>query len=291
MRNHEQHFSDEELLLAEDAELGKRANRLRAHLEGCPQCRTRAARMEKVLHELAWAERSSLEAELGSIEGPRAALRTRLAELSTGGASFFQRHGMFGGFVAGAVGVAALAAVMVFAAVLSFRQVTAMNGSSFSLLAPNRGVLPNPALTPGAARQASLEQVCSLSHEEVIKPVSAAERERVFAEYGISNAHSDQYEVDYLITPGLGGYDDIRNLWPEPYQHARWNAHMKDALEERLHEMVCSHQLDLTVAQEAIATNWIAAYQKYVETAPSHARGIGAPLLPQTATLILQVKP
>jgi hypothetical protein len=288
MRNHEQHVCDEELLLAEDGELGKRANRVRTHLEGCQQCRSRAAQMENALRELAWAERSSLEAELSSIDGPRAMLRTRLAELPAGRESFFERHRISSGFVAGAAGVAALAAMMVFAAVLGVRHFTGMSG--FSFMAPNRGVLPNPALTPGAARQASLEQVCSLIHEEVIKPVSASERERVFAEYGISNAHSDQYEVDYLITPGLGGYDDIRNLWPEPYQHARWNAHMKDALEERLHEMVCSHQLDLAVAQEAIATNWIAAYQKYVQTAPSHARDIRAPFLPQTATLIFQVK-
>src|SRR5579864_7863636 len=113
MRNHEQHVSDEELLLAEDGELGKRANRVRTHLEGCLQCRTRAAEMEKALHELAWAERSSLGAEVGSIDGPRAMLRTRLAELSTGKESFFQRHRICGGFVAGAVGAAALTAVVV----------------------------------------------------------------------------------------------------------------------------------------------------------------------------------
>ena len=289
MRNHEQHVSDEELLLAEDGELGKRADRVRTHLEGCLQCRSRAAEMEKTLQELAWAESSSVAAELSAIDRPRALLRTRLAELSTGRASLFDRH-RSSGFVAGAVGVAALAAVMVFAAVLGVRQFTATSGA-FSFMAPNRGVLPNPALTPGAARQSSLEQVCSLSREEVIKPVSTAEREKVFAEYGISNAHSDQYEVDYLITPGLGGYDDIRNLWPEPYQHSRWNAHMKDALEERLHEMVCSREIDLSVAQEAIATNWIAAYQKYVQTAPSHARAVRAPFLAQTATVIPQVKP
>lgn len=106
-----------------------------------------------------------------------------------------------------------------------------------------------------------------MAREEVVKEVSPSQREKVLAEYGIPAAQAGDYEVDYLITPGLGGNDDIRNLWPEPYHTANWNAHVKDALEERLHEMVCSHQLDLETAQKAIATDWIAAYQKYVWSA------------------------
>jgi len=41
----------------------------------------------------------------------------------------------------------------------------------------------------------------------------------------------DAYEVDYLITPELGGATDIRNLWP--YGDTVWNAHVKDQLEDR----------------------------------------------------------
>ena len=41
---------------------------------------------------------------------------------------------------------------------------------------------------------------------------------------------------------------------------------MKDALEEHLHQMVCSGQLDLSTAQRDIATDWIAAYKKYFHT-------------------------
>jgi hypothetical protein len=33
-----------------------------------------------------------------------------------------------------------------------------------------------------------------------------------------------------------------------------WNAHVKDALEERLQAMVCAGRLDLSTAQRAIAT-------------------------------------
>jgi hypothetical protein len=89
-------------------------------------------------------------------------------------------------------------------------------------------------------------------------------REQVFREYGIVNPRPEDYEIDYLIAPGLGGAEDIHNLWPEPTSSAAWNAHVKDALEERLHQLVCDGELDLPTAQQAIATDWITAYKKYL---------------------------
>ena len=93
--------------------------------------------------------------------------------------------------------------------------------------------------------------------------IPASVRQKVFESYGLPHARPDAYEVDYLITPELGGSADIRNLWPEPYARTVWNAHVKDELEDRLHEMVCDGSLDLETAQHDIASNWIAAYKKY----------------------------
>jgi hypothetical protein len=88
----------------------------------------------------------------------------------------------------------------------------------------------------------------------------------VFEEYGIAGADPRAYEVDYLITPALGGADDIHNLWPHSYSSTVWNAQVKDALEDRLREMVCEGSMDLAEAQREIAGNWIAAYKKYFHT-------------------------
>jgi hypothetical protein len=41
---------------------------------------------------------------------------------------------------------------------------------------------------------------------------------------------------------------------------------VKDALEDRLRDMVCRGQLDLAEAQRDISTDWIAAYKKYFQT-------------------------
>jgi hypothetical protein len=75
------------------------------------------------------------------------------------------------------------------------------------------------------------------------------------------------FEIDHLVPLCLGGPDDFSNLWPQPRQTiaSKWNAEAKDRLERRLCEMVCSGQLDLATAQQAIATDWIKAYEKFIE--------------------------
>jgi hypothetical protein len=125
--------------------------------------------------------------------------------------------------------------------------------------------IPDRRLTPGAILRVSQPMVCT---EPAVnnKTVPATLREQVFDEYGIQGADPRAYEVDYLITPALGGADDIHNLWPHSSSAGVWNASVKDALEDRLREMVCDGSLELTVAQQEIATNWIAAYKKYFHT-------------------------
>jgi hypothetical protein len=45
-----------------------------------------------------------------------------------------------------------------------------------------------------------------------------------------------------------------------------WNVHVKDDLEEGLHQLVCGGKLNLSSAQRDIATDWIAAYKNYFNT-------------------------
>ena len=69
-----------------------------------------------------------------------------------------------------------------------------------------------------------------------------------------------------VIADSLSDLDDIRNLWPQSSSTAMWNARVKDALEDRLWEMVCEGTVDLESAQREIASDWIAAYKKYFAT-------------------------
>src|SRR5258708_33082463 len=82
----------------------------------------------------------------------------------------------------------------------------------------------------------------------------------VYAECAITMHGPGDYEVDQLIPLELGGSNSIKNLWPESHRTAPWNAQVKDRLEGKLHELVLRGQLDLKTAQQAIAVNWIEAY-------------------------------
>ena len=97
--------------------------------------------------------------------------------------------------------------------------------------------VPNPSLTPGATVLVGREKYAGIKHEEQGRPVAL--QRRVFDEYGIQSAAPAAYEVDYLITPALGGADDIHNLWPQAYTATVWNAQVKDALEDHLRSLVC----------------------------------------------------
>jgi hypothetical protein len=160
------------------------------------------------------------------------------------------------------VAVVGLSLIAIAIGSLWFRHTTE-HELSFTAALFGNGDAPNRGLTPGATREVTINEVCSVQQEQVVGDVSVSLRQRVFEEYGMANARPEDYEIDYLIAPRLGGIEDIRNLWPEPYRNRVWNARVKDALEERLHEMVCNGQLDLHTAQHDIATDWIAAYKKY----------------------------
>ena len=125
--------------------------------------------------------------------------------------------------------------------------------------------IPDSTLTPGATLLASRWMVCAQVNVKN-KAVPAALQRAVFQEYGLQGQDPRAYEVDYLVTPALGGADDIHNLWPHSYSATAWNAQVKDALEDRLREMVCDGSLDLAEAQREIAMNWITAYKKYFHT-------------------------
>ena len=132
------------------------------------------------------------------------------------------------------------------------------------MILAREGVIPRRDLTPGATRAIDRQRACALSDN--VPNIPDALKRQVLKEYGIDEASADRYEIDFLITPALGGSESLRNLWPEPYFHTSWNAYVKDMLEDRFHAMVCSGQMDLPTAQREIAQNWVAAYQKYFRT-------------------------
>jgi hypothetical protein len=261
------HLRDDQLLLHASGELiGPSAASLSVHFESCPQCQTRLHELESVLDEVTQAHHKALNSALPSAAGPRALLKAQLAGLSNkdlpnrenlqpgrfphfGLAALNWRSGMV---------LASLALITLFFAGIGWHRSRNISTLAISSLSDE----PNVQFTPGAVVAVTQREICSES-SEISAAIPLAIKNRVLQLYGVASGQDDAYEVDYLITPELGGATDVRNLWPEPYDHTVWNAHVKYRLEDRLHEMVCRGDLDLATAQREISTDWIAAYRKY----------------------------
>lgn len=148
---------------------------------------------------------------------------------------------------------------------------------------PSKPLLPDSILTPGVADPAmDKAALCSkkfTTRDE--RHVTAEEKKQVYAEYHTAPGRGrcifktqttksgtqtkEGCEVDHLISLEIGGSNDTKNLWPQPYtQHP--GAHEKDTLENWLHKQVCSGAMSLADAQESIHTDWFAAYKKMLAT-------------------------
>jgi hypothetical protein len=251
MLSEESHLSDQELLLAVDGELSARdAARVQSHLAACWACRTRQQEIEASIGDFIRLHRRNFDTQIPSADGPRALLKARLAQLAEPPRMHWRLSWAVAAAAFGLLGIAYFIS------------------HSWAVRPPARMVaatVPNPRLTPGATVLIGRNEVCMESNTKN-KTVPVALQRRVFDEYGIRSAAPAAYEVDYLITPALGGADDIHNLWPQAYNATLWNAQVKDALEDHLRDLVCDGQLDLATAQHEIASNWIEAYRKYFHT-------------------------
>jgi hypothetical protein len=130
-------------------------------------------------------------------------------------------------------------------------------------------IRPNPNLTGGSVRIDGHDVQATCGHSKAHRgSMTHARRDEILTRYGLPPGTHPDYEIDHLIPLCLGGSDDPSNLWPEPRRtiEPKWNAEAKDRLERFICDMVCSGQLDIATAQEAIANDWIAAYHKYYET-------------------------
>jgi hypothetical protein len=273
------HLSDQDILLVVDGEVsGRRARQARAHLDACSFCRSRLGELEGTIAEFVALHRSTLDPVLPSSTGSRALLKAHLAEAAA--APSVNRWPSLHQLLSHRAGAYICVAVITVLGAAVLLRHSQRQGSMPSDLSLASLTIPNHSLTPGATRPVTIGDVCSMAHEEVVRDVPISLRQQVFREYGIVNPRSEDYEIDYLIAPGLGGAEDIHNLWPEPKSSSAWNAEVKDALEERLHQLVCSGDLDLPTAQKAIAADWITAYKKYLGS-DRYVSQTRTPALPQ----------
>ena len=129
-------------------------------------------------------------------------------------------------------------------------------------------ILPDPKMTPGDTLTTDAQAVCQPGYAKSVRNVPQSLKNQVYRQYGVTSRQPHEYEIDHRISLQLGGSNSIRNLWPQSVVTQPLNAHVKDRVENKLHERVCSGQLPLEQAQREIASDWVGAYQKYVGPLP-----------------------
>lgn len=249
----EQHISYSDLVAAADGELNdQRAAEVRDHLAACWTCRAQMKAIEDTITDFVRAHQASTS--IPPADGPRALLKARMAQVPPPPQGWRDRLAdwMLAKNRLAWVG----GSMAAFTLVMFFVGVVQVSRQQFRLR-------PDPKLTPGEIAVQDRTRICTQEPSTSTLPHDVGRL--VFDLYGIDRPGKRGYELDHLIPPELGGADDPKNLWPQPYL-SEWNAHLKDALEDRLHQMVCQDEITLAAAQHELATDWIAAYKKYFGT-------------------------
>ncbi|MHB8691518.1 MAG: hypothetical protein ACYDHH_09760 [Solirubrobacteraceae bacterium] len=137
----------------------------------------------------------------------------------------------------------------------------------FSL--PDRHCTPG-AISPAVTQANIASTICRAGYTETVRPsesVTEPEKRASLAAYG-DRKPLHYYEYDHLVPLELGGAsNDPRNLWPEPGAAPN----VKDSLENRLNDLVCSGTVPLATAQREIAGDWVAAYHRLIRGAAAVA--------------------
>lgn len=124
------------------------------------------------------------------------------------------------------------------------------------------GQLPDPSCTPGsidpAVTEANIMQtICRTGYTSTVRPPEADTEnfklDQAYPAYGVPDG--TKTELDHLVPLELGGNNDASNLWPE----SPASPNPKDDVELALHDAVCSGQVNLADAQQAIASDWTTA--------------------------------
>jgi len=141
---------------------------------------------------------------------------------------------------------------------------------------------PDPEITsvrakypPGAINedvtQDNIQQtICVSGWTAAVRPSTVytnGVKKKLMREQGLPESDIAKYELDHFIALSLGGHPrKIENLWLQPWE-GRWGAKTKDRLERKLHTLVCAGAMALNQAREAIRTDWIGAFKRYVGNA------------------------
>ena len=135
------------------------------------------------------------------------------------------------------------------------------------------GAKPDRRCSPGAYySKLTTAVICASTFRTgPIRNVPDSEKHQVEIEYGLApHGYGSTLEIDHIVSLELGGSNDVANLYPEKAKLSA-NApgfHVKDKLENKLHDLVCEGTMILRSVQKQIAGNWQALYKRVFGVLP-----------------------
>ncbi len=138
--------------------------------------------------------------------------------------------------------------------------------------------LPNIKLTPGAINPAVTQStirstICVSGWTATVRPpvtyTNQLKYNQLHSGYNLNgDMNMKDYEEDHIVPLEVGGNPSSPlNLFPEP-RNIRLGSYVKDQLENRIHQLVCSGQISLNTGRSVFLTNWEKGYQKYIGQLP-----------------------
>jgi hypothetical protein len=134
------------------------------------------------------------------------------------------------------------------------------------------GANPDRQCSPGAYySKLTKSRICAVDFRtDPIRNVPQSEKNDVKVEYGLQPvSFGNTLEIDHIVSLELGGSNDIANLFPEKANVEPAGYHVKDKLENKLHELVCDGKRQLRATQRKIASDWQELYESVFGVEPS----------------------
>ena len=146
------------------------------------------------------------------------------------------------------------------------------------VLAPIAQAVPSYLLNPDVTPATVSQTICRAGYTRTVRPSTGFTdgiKKRLLSEQGMDfDADKGSFELDHIVPLALGGHP--RNLYNLTLQ--RWvgpdGARRKDRLEVKLQCLVCSGDVALHEAQDAIWSDWLAAYSVYGRMVCHRSRGL-----------------
>ena len=127
--------------------------------------------------------------------------------------------------------------------------------------------VPEEALNPDVQQVTIQQTICVTGYTASVRPSTTytnGVKLKLLREQGLPASAANEFELDHRIPLALGGHPrNLQNLVLQPWE-GKDGAKVKDRLERRLQQLVCTGKLLLDDARRAVYLDWQRANRNYV---------------------------